>query len=35
MISLDEFCEFTGFREERVSRYLVSTILVFLFLGYP
>lgn len=22
-ISLDEFCEFTGFKEERVNRYLV------------
>lgn len=23
LISLDEFCEFTGFKEERVTRYLV------------
>jgi hypothetical protein len=22
-VSLDEFCEFTGFKEERVSRYLL------------
>lgn len=22
-ISLDEFCEFTGFKEERVNRYLI------------
>lgn len=22
-ISLDEFCEFTGFKEERVTRYLI------------
>jgi hypothetical protein len=23
LISLDEFCDFTGFKEERVSRYLI------------
>lgn len=23
LVSLDEFCEFTGFKEERVTRYLI------------